>query len=229
MGKLELADRGTLFLDEIGEMSIDMQVKILRFLETREIMRVGGNETLKLDVRLIAATNRDLALAVEQEKFRKDLYYRLKVVTLKVPPLRDRSEDIPFLVWAFVRAFSVEHHKNITDITPEAMEALNRYAWPGNVRELRNVIENLVIFAKSDRIKVTDLPPELQEDKAALPANLQAAPVHFESLAMVDIEKQAILHALEKAGGNRLKAAQTLGIGLRTLQKKLKDYGMTGR
>jgi DNA-binding NtrC family response regulator len=110
MGKLELADRGTLFLDEIGEMSIDMQVKILRFLETREIMRVGGTETLKLDVRLIAATNRDLALAVEQERFRKDLYYRLKVVTLKLPPLRDRSEDIPILVWAFIRGFAVEHH-----------------------------------------------------------------------------------------------------------------------
>jgi DNA-binding NtrC family response regulator len=229
IGKLELADRGTLFLDEIGEMSIDMQVKILRFLETREIMRVGGTETLKLDVRLIAATNRDLALAVEQEKFRKDLYFRLKVVTLKVPPLRDRSEDIPILAWAFLRGFAEEHHKNITDIAAEAMEALGRYPWPGNVRELRNVIENLVIFAKGDRITVADLPPELQESKAGLPATLQGTPVQFESLAMVDIEKQAILHALEKAGGNRLKAAQTLGIGLRTLQKKLKDYGMTGR
>jgi two-component system NtrC family response regulator/two-component system response regulator HydG len=227
IGKLELADRGTLFLDEIGEMPLDMQVKILRFLETREIMRVGGGSTLKLDVRLIAATNRDLSLAVEQERFRKDLYYRLKVVTLKVPPLRDRVEDIPLLASRFVEASSQEHRKKVRGVSPEALAALIRYPWPGNVRELKNLVESLVVFAKDEEITLSDLPPEFKEESKGLPPSVTSIPV--EVLSMAAVEREAILRALERTGGNRLKASQILGIGLRTLQKKLKDYGMTER
>ncbi|PYV43141.1 MAG: hypothetical protein DMG06_11810 [Acidobacteria bacterium] len=227
IGKLELADQGTLFLDEVGEIPLDMQVKLLRFLETREIMRVGGGTPLKLDVRLIAATNCDLPAAVEQGKFRKDLYYRLKVVTLKMPPLRERVEDIPLLVSAFVKAFSQEHRKNVRAVNAEAMAVFTRYSWPGNVRELRNLIENLVVFSRGEEITLADLPSELQDSQRDFTGT--ESPALFDELSMAAVEKQAILQALEKTGGNRLKAAQILGIGLRTLQKKLKDYGMTER
>jgi DNA-binding NtrC family response regulator len=223
IGKLELAQRGTLFLDEIGEMPVDMQVKILRFLETREIMRVGGGNTLTLDVRLIAATNRDLALAVEQGRFRADLYYRLKVVSLKVPRLRERAEDIPHLVTAFIETFRREHQRDVERMSAEAMAALMRYPWPGNVRELKNLVESLVVFARGPEISLADLPVEFQN----LPAAEGVA--SLEPFSMAAVEKQAILQALEKTGGNRSKASQILGIGLRTLQKKLKDYGMTER
>jgi len=228
LGKLELADRGTLFLDEIGEMPLEMQVKLLRFLETREVMRVGGSSRLTLDVRLIAATNRDLMRAVEQQKFRVDLYYRLKVVTLVMPPLRRRAEDIPLLAAYFLAQFSEEHSRPGLQISQEAMQALGDYSWPGNVRELKNLIENLVIFSKQPVLQVADLPPEIQVPN---PSNSRDSlpPVRFEELKMSAIEKQAILQALEKTGGNRAKTAQLLGIGLRTLQTKLKEYGMTER
>jgi DNA-binding NtrC family response regulator len=228
IGKLELADRGTLFLDEIGEMPLDMQVKLLRFLETREIMRVGGASTIQLDVRLIAATNRDLAQAVEQGRFRKDLYYRLKVVTLITPPLRERPEDIPPLVWHFLETFARDHQKPTLQVSSEALEALSRYPWPGNVRELKNLLENLVVFAREPSVSISDLPAEVREVPEArdFPANATSL---FEDLNMDVIERQAIVKALEKTGGNRGKAAELLGIGLRTLQKKLKDYGMTER
>ncbi len=229
LGKLELADRGTLFLDEIGEMPLEMQVKLLRFLETREIMRVGGSSPLTLDVRLIAATNRELTQAVEQQKFRMDLYYRLKVVTLVMPPLRDRPQDIPVLVWHFLSGFTEEHQRPSFGVSPEAMQALVRYSWPGNVRELKNLIENLVIFSKQPVLQLLDLPPEVRQQPATGSAEDLQPPVRFEELNMSTIEKQAILQALEKTGGNRLRAAQLLGIGLRTLQTKLKEYGMTER
>jgi DNA-binding NtrC family response regulator len=228
LGKLELAEGGTLFLDEIGEMSLDMQVKILRFLETREIMRVGGETTLHLDVRLIAATNRDLAQAVEREKFRKDLYYRLKVVTLQVPPLRERTGDIPLLVWTFIERFAQEHHKEVEKVAPAAMEALVGYPWPGNVRELKNVIENLLIFSTKESVELSDLPAEIQ-GSCDLGTADEEFPEPFGNLAMAAVERQAILQALEKTGGDRSKAAHVLGISLRTLQRKLKEYGMTSR
>jgi DNA-binding NtrC family response regulator len=229
LGKLELANHGTLFLDEIGEMPLDMQVKLLRFLETREIMRVGGASRVQLDVRLIAATNRDLEQAVEQEKFRKDLYYRLKVVTLPIPPLRERRADIPLLAWYFLETFAREHDKPTPEISAEAMDVLVRYSWPGNVRELRNLIENLVVFARQPNLTPSDLPAELREAaKTGATAESKALGL-FEDLNMDVIERQAIVRALERTGGNRGKAAELLGIGLRTLQKKLKDYGMTER
>jgi transcriptional regulator with PAS, ATPase and Fis domain len=228
LGKLELAEGGTLFLDEIGEMPLDMQVKLLRFLETREIMRVGGETTLHLDVRLMAATNRDLPQAVEQEKFRKDLYYRLKVVTLQVPPLRERTGDIPLLVWTFIERFAQEHHKRVEKVAPAAMEALMHYPWPGNVRELKNVIENLLVFSTKESIEMSDLPPEIRSSSDLGTAGGQP-PAPFGHLAMAAVEKQAILQALGKTGGDRSKTAQILGISLRTLQRKLKEYGMTSR
>jgi DNA-binding NtrC family response regulator len=226
LGKLELADRGTLFLDEIGEMPLEMQVKLLRFLETREIMRVGASTPITLDVRLIAATNRDLAQAVEQQKFRVDLYYRLKVVTLVMPPLRERPEDIPHLLWHFMGKFAEEHQRPALEVSSEAMEALVRYSWPGNVRELRNLIENLVIFSKQPVVQLADLPPEIKQPPDA---GKDSPSVRFEDLNISTIERQAILQALQRTGGNRLKTAQLLGIGLRTLQTKLKEYGMTER
>jgi len=229
LGKLELANHGTLFLDEIGEMPLDMQVKLLRFLETREIMRVGGASRVQLDVRLIAATNRDLEQAVEQEKFRKDLYYRLKVVTLSIPPLRERRADIPLLAWYFLETFAREHDKPTPEISPEAMDVLVRYSWPGNVRELRNLIENLVVFARQPNLVLSDLPTELGEAAETGDIAESKAQGLFEDLNMDVIERQAIVRALEKTAGNRGKAAELLGIGLRTLQKKLKDYGMTER
>jgi DNA-binding NtrC family response regulator len=235
-GKLELAEKGTLFLDEIGEMPLDMQVKLLRFLETREFMRVGGTAQIKLDVRVIAATNRDLVKAVEQGSFRQDLYYRLKVVTLHIPPLRERQEDIPLLVWSFIKAFSQEHQKPIQAILPEVMGHLKEYPWPGNVRELRNLMESMVVFARGETIGLNDLPAEIiasEKAKAgqAPPARSEGDSIETsaEVLSMAEIEKQAILQALAKTGGNRMKAAQLLGIGLRTLQSKLKEYGMTSR
>lgn len=228
VGKLELADRGTLFLDEIGEMPLDMQVKLLRFLETREIMRVGGASRVQLDVRLIAATNRDLEQAVGREKFRKDLYYRLKVVTLAMPPLRERREDVRLLVWHFLKSLAEEHHKPVLEILPEALEALTQYSWPGNVRELRNLIENLVVFAQQPSIALSDLPPEIRQAVGSQTAPGKDTSL-FESLNMDVIERRAIVKALEKTGGNRGRAAELLGMGLRTLQKKLKDYGMTER
>jgi DNA-binding NtrC family response regulator len=229
LGKLELADHGTLFLDEIGEMPLDMQVKLLRFLETREIMRVGGASRVQLDVRLIAATNRDLEQAVEQDKFRKDLYYRLKVVTLLIPPLRERRADIPLLAWYFLETFAREHDKRTPEISPEAMDVLVRYSWPGNVRELKNLIENLVVFARQPNLALSDLPAELREAAETSDATESRTQGLFEDLNMDVIERHAIVRALEKTGGNRGKAAELLGIGLRTLQKKLKDYGMTER
>jgi DNA-binding NtrC family response regulator len=190
-------------------------------------MRVGGSLPLTLDVRLIAATNRELTQAVEQQKFRTDLYYRLKVVTLVMPPLRERTEDIPLLVWHFLARFAEEHQRPV--LMSLALQALVRYSWPGNVRELKNLIENLVIFSKQPVLQLPDLPPEVRQQPATVSAKDSQLPARFEELNMSTIEKQAILQALEKTSGNRLRAAQLLGIGLRTLQTKLKEYGMTER
>lgn len=219
IGKLELASGGTLFLDEIGEMSADLQVKLLRFLELREIMRVGGDETIRLDVRLVAATHRDLAQAVESGQFRPDLFYRLKVVSIALPPLRERKEDIPLLIHEFLRQFNVEHGKPVERLSAEALDVLLRYDWPGNIRELRNVVENLVIFARSTEIDVEDLPTELFAEEKQSVSSLGIMP-------MAELERKAILEALERNEGNRLKTALDLGIGLRTLQRKLKEYGV---
>jgi DNA-binding NtrC family response regulator len=240
VGKFELADGGTLFLDEIGELPLDVQVKLLRVLEQRDFMRVGGTETISVDLRLIAATNQDLEVAVEEGRFRNDLYYRLKVVTLKIPPLRDRREDIPLLANHFLALFAEENGRPGMRFTPTAMRTLVSTRWEGNVRELRNLVESLVVLAPEDEVRLEDLPPEYQEpasvgtaagDRAGIGGDEPAAEGLGvgDEMTMDEIERRAILNALEKTGGNRTQAAELLGIGLRTLQRKLKEYRMAGK
>jgi DNA-binding NtrC family response regulator len=231
VGKFELADQGTLFLDEIGELPLEMQVKLLRVLEQREFMRVGGSETIKVDIRLVAATNQDLEARVEDGRFRSDLFYRLKVVTLKIPPLRDRVEDIPLLANHFLQSFGRENQRESMRFDPAAMKVLTAARWEGNVRELRNLVESLVILTPHDEIRREDLPPEYLAGGTLEPAGREggaetgaAAPILESGLTMEEIERRAILAALDKTGGNRTQAAEMLGIGLRTLQRKLKDY-----
>lgn len=234
VGKFELADKGTLFLDEIGELPLEMQVKLLRVLEQREFMRVGGTETIHVDIRLIAATNADLASAVDQGKFRQDLYYRLKVVTLRIPPLRERRDDIPLLAGHFLRTFGKENGREAMRFSTEAMRSLSSAPWDGNVRELRNLVESLVVLAPSDEIGVEHLPDEYRsggdrsDEAAATPSGSEAPLAGERPLTMDEIERRAILSALERSGGNRTQAAEALGIGLRTLQRKLKEYGVAG-
>jgi DNA-binding NtrC family response regulator len=232
-GKFELADGGTLFLDEIGELPLEMQVKLLRVLEQREFMRVGGSETIRVDIRVIAATNSDLETAVEEGRFRSDLYYRLKVVTLKVPPLRDRREDIPLLLRHFLAIFAAENGREGMHFGADAMRILVEARWDGNVRELRNLVESLAVLAPNALIGVNELPgeyrpPSLPSDASEAAAELPDAGDGTD-LTMDEIERRAILGALEKTGGNRTQAAQLLGIGLRTLQRKLKDYRVAGK
>ncbi len=234
VGKFELADKGTLFLDEIGELPLEMQVKLLRVLEQREFMRVGGTETIRVDIRLIAATNADLAAAVDQGKFRQDLYYRLKVVTLRIPPLRERREDIPLLAGHFLRTFAKENGREAMRFSTEAMRALSAAPWDGNVRELRNLVESLVVLTPSDEIGLEHLPDEYRaggvraDEGATAPPLSEGLPAGERPLTMDEIERRAILSALERSGGNRTQAAEALGIGLRTLQRKLKEYGVAG-
>jgi len=233
IGKFELADKGTLFLDEIGELPLEMQVKLLRVLETREFMRVGGTDTIKVDIRLIAATNADLEVAVEQGAFRNDLYYRLKVVTLRIPPLRERREDIPLLANHFVTTFGKENDREGMRFAPDAMRALVNAKWEGNVRELRNVVESLVVLTPTTEIRVSDLPEDLRRlDGGEIAPGAASAPLAPSApgaaLTMDEIERRAILAALDRTGGNRTQAAEMLGIGLRTLQRKLKEYKVAG-
>ncbi len=227
IGKIESAAAGTLFLDEISELSPDLQVKLLRVLEERKITRVGGNEEIAVDFRLVAATNRDLEEEVAAGRFRQDLYYRLKVVTIAIPPLRERREDIAPLVSHFVERFNAELGREVRRVAPELLAALRDYDWPGNVRELRNVVENMVLFARGDTLTLADLPTELRIGKDR--GMVRAAPLEagWTPRTMEEIEKEAILRTLELTGGHRAKAANLLGIGLRTLQRKLKDYGIT--
>ncbi len=226
IGKFELAHRGTLFLDEISELYPELQVKLLRVLEERQIMRVGGSDLIDVDFRLVAATNRDLEKEVADGRFREDLYYRLKVVTLRIPPLRERTGDIPQLAEHFVALFCQEHGKAPKRWAPGALEILCRYPWPGNVRQLKNAMESLVVFHQGDEITPADLPVELREAAGGVVAG-GGGPVQSvasEPRTMADIERSAILETLGLTGGHRAKAADILGIGLRTLQRKLKEY-----
>jgi len=218
-GRFELADGGTLFLDEIGDLPPSIQVKLLRFLQEAEFERVGGTKTMKVDVRIISATNKDLEQLVREEKFREDLFYRLKVVTIEVPPLRERKDDIPLLVEHSLKKFSEIHNKNLRGTTPEAMNVIRSYNWPGNIRELMNCIESSVVMSIGDKLDVDSLPPFLtirqdEYDRGKPAANL------------FEIEKKAILEALKETDGNKSEAARLLGIGLRTLYRKLEQYGV---
>jgi len=232
VGRIEQAHGGTLFLDEVSEMPPDLQVKFLRVLEEKRVTPVGGNESRDVDFRLVAATNRDLAKEIEAGRFRQDLYYRLSVVTVEIPPLRDRKDDIPLLVERFRDVFTREHGRPVSGVTAAALSALVGYAWPGNVRELKNVVESAVLFAAGPKIDVADLPPAIRAgapegaDPSSEDAGGQSAPatVGLVGKTMADIEREAILTALQASGGNRRRAAEMLDIGLRTLQRKLKEY-----
>jgi DNA-binding NtrC family response regulator len=232
IGKFELADGGTLFLDEIGELPLEMQVKLLRVLEEREFMRVGGTETIRVDIRLVAATNQDLEAMVERGRFRNDLYYRLKVVTLTIPPLKERDGDVRLLANHFLDEFAKENGRESMSFTPEVMAALIGARWVGNVRELRNLVESLVVLAPGDEIQLADLPEEYRRPGAAGPVPptfVEKDRENGQTLTMEEVERRAILDALEKTGSNRTQAADLLGIGLRTLQRKIKEYRMAGK
>ena len=224
IGKFEVAHRGTLFLDEISELSPALQVKLLRVLEERKIMRVGGSELIDVDFRLVAATNRSLEEMVEEEKFREDLYYRLKVVTLRIPPLRERYGDLALLSEHFLKLFCEEHGKPEMHLGGGALEAMGRYGWPGNVRQLRNALESVVIFHPGGEIAAESLPPEIREATRVSGNHAAVQPLIGPPRTMDEIERQAILETLERTQGHRADAARMLGIGLRTLQRKLKDY-----
>ena len=222
IGLIERASGGTLFLDEISELSPDLQVKLLRVLEERHIMRVGGATQIPVDFRLVAATNRDLAMWVEDGRFRQDLFYRLKVVELSIPPLRERREDIPLFVQHFLEFFNKEIDRHVHGVHPAVLTSLKRHPWPGNVRELRNLIESMVLFARGDEITLEDLPPE---HRAPTTVPVTADSGDWQPRRMADIEREAILRTVAHTGGHRARAADLLEIGLRTLQRKLKDYG----
>ena len=230
IGKFELADKGTLFLDEISELYPELQVKLLRVLEERQVMRVGGGEMIDLDFRLVAATNRDLEKEVEEGRFREDLYYRLKVVTLEIPPLRERLADLPLLAEHFLQELSERDDRPQLQLSPEALVALARHPWPGNVRQLRNLLESVAVFHPGGEIGVEDLPAEFQGRSQAATGGV-ATPVQppfGRPRTMAEIERQAILETLELTNGKRTEAAKILGIGLRTLQRKLKEYRQQG-
>jgi len=224
IGKFELAHRGSLFLDEISELYPELQVKLLRVLEERQVMRVGGSELIDVDFRLIAATNRDLEKEVADGRFREDLYYRLKVVTLRIPPLRERPSDVPPLLEHFLVQFCQEHGKPPKTLSAEALELLSRYPWPGNVRELKNVMESVVVFHQDGEVTLNDLPPEIRDSSTLSTSGTPVQSVVGEPRTMADIERQAILETLGRTAGHRARAADILGIGLRTLQRKLKEY-----
>jgi DNA-binding NtrC family response regulator len=225
-GKFELAKGGTLFLDEIGNLPLPGQAKLLRALEQKQITRVGGISMIPVDVRIIAATNVVLSQATREGKFREDLFYRLNVFILELPPLRERKEDIPLLVENFLHRFAQQQRKNIREISPEAMELLLNYHWPGNVRELRNVLERAIILAE-DSIRPEHLPNFSGSTPSPSLSSLSTLPFsEAKDKVLSDLEKEYILQALAKSGGNKAKAARALNINYRTLYEKMKKYGI---
>ena len=238
-GRFELADGGTLFLDEIAEIPSAMQVKLLRALQVGEFERVGGVRTIRVDARVIAATNRDLQKLIEQNRFRDDLYYRLNVVPISLPALRDRKDDIPLLANAFLEKFNKRLQRQSRGITKEALEVLTSYHWPGNIRELENVIERTLLFAESEILDVADLPEELRQNAAQSggaktrlenpSAPLDAAVASMKEIvkqATVEIERDLIQKALDETGGNITRAARLLRISRKGLQNKMKEFGL---
>ena len=231
IGIFEQSDEGTLFLDEIGEMASEAQVRLLRVLEEGEFTRVGGSQPIRVDVRVLAATNKDLETAVNNREFRADLFHRINVFRLRVPPLRERVEDIPLLANHFVQEITRRHGKIIANIDLEAMEYLTQQEWHGNVRELRNTIETAVILSTSETITLADLSTDFFQSPTSIPTQTTSGQSSLDSegfghvgMTMEELEKEAIIRALKETSGNRAKAADMLGIGVRTLYRKLESY-----
>jgi two-component system response regulator HydG len=243
-GRFEYADGGTLFLDEIGDMPLTMQAKLLRVLQDREITRLGSNEPIKVDVRFIAATNRDLAAALREKTFREDLYYRIRGAVIELPPLRHRREDIPLLISHMVMRYAEKHSKQIEGMDTDARNALVAFHWPGNVRELEQTVESMIALAlaQGPRLTLADVPAYISgaaasatstaggaSSTAIVPVSQMAGPSTAITLAgmnLADLERKAIEETLASVNGNREQAAKILGIGERTLYRKLKDYGL---
>jgi DNA-binding NtrC family response regulator len=217
IGRFEQAQGGTLFLDEIGEIDATIQVKLLRFLGERTFERVGSNKTLTADVRLVAATNKNLEELVKAGKFREDLFFRLRVVEIELPPLRERAGDIPLLAQGFLREFAKENGKPVNEFTPDALECLMQFSWPGNVRELRTAIEHAVVLSRGERIARRDLPPFVRNGSA--PAETKF--LQGNDLTVKEVEKQLIVRALKETNGNRTRAAKKIGMSRRTFHRKL--------
>jgi two-component system response regulator HydG len=220
-GRFEQADGGTLFLDEVSEINPQVQVKLLRFLQEREFERVGGNETLHVDVRIVAATNRDLKQLVEEGKFREDLYYRLNVVRLEVPPLRARPSDVALLAEHFLRQYAEENEKGIHGFTQRAVDALLAHPWPGNVRELQNAVEQAVVLCESGTVDAEDLPI------APAPTEIDPLKMMIPGITLAELERYAILKTLEACGGSPTRAAAILGVSRRTIQYRLQEWGLS--
>ena len=223
-GQFEIADRGTLFLDEIGDLSVAMQAKLLRALQEKEVMRVGATRSIKVDVRVIAATNRDLEAMVKDNRFREDLYYRLNIIPITIPPLRNRRDDIAPLVEFFVAKHSVGSQRKIRGLTPSARNLIMNYSWPGNVRQLESAIERAILLAEGDEINVEDLPLEIrQEGTPAAAFNFKLPP---EGISFEELERSLITQAMEQTNWNITRAAKLLGLSFRTLQYRLEKFGM---
>jgi two-component system response regulator HydG len=223
-GIFEIADKGTILLDEIGDMPLSMQAKLLRFLEDGLVTPVGTHKTVKVDVRIISATNRDLTSLIDENKFRQDLYFRIKGVSVTLPSLRERTEDISDLIDYFLREAATEVGSEVSNITDSALAILRNYDWPGNIRQLRNCIRTMVVMCDHDTLDVQDIPPEIHRIRQLSAGTRTSASLGGVSLN--DLEKQAIQETLAKTGGNREKAAKILGIGERTLYRKIKEYNL---
>jgi transcriptional regulator with PAS, ATPase and Fis domain len=229
-GLLEVADGGTVFLDEIGDMPLAIQPKLLRVLETRSFKRVGGTRDIQVNIRVIAASNRDMGKAVGEGQFREDLYYRLNVFPVEIPPLRNRRDDIPVLTEYFMEQYNLTLKKNVTGFTREAIELLRAYSWPGNIRELKNLVERVVVLARGPLIGVEMLPPEISGRSAApVAARSAGAPPSKEGLmrSLEDVEREHIRSVLQAEENNRSSTARVLGISRSTLIEKLKKYGIS--
>jgi len=223
-GQFEIADRGTLFLDEIGDLNISMQAKILRALQEREIMRVGATRTIKVDVRAIAATNRDLEAMVKDGRFREDLYYRLNIIPITIPPLRNRRDDIPRLVDFFVAKHSASASRQIRGLTAGARNLIMTYSWPGNVRQLESAIERAILLCEGNEIEVEDLPVEMRQE--GTPAGAFDFKLPPEGISFEDVERSLITQAMEQTNWNITRAAKLLGLSFRTLQYRLEKFGL---
>lgn len=222
-GRFEHADGGTLFLDEIGDMPADMQAKLLRALEYGEVVRLGSNEPIQVDVRIVSATNKNLLQMTQEKTFREDLYYRLNGISLQIPPLRERREDIPLLIHYFLQQAAERLGREIDGIDPQAQQYLTSYGWPGNVRELRKVIERMVVLSTGSKLTVESLPPEI---KPANPAEPMGGMGNLVGISLEQAEVELIRNTLKHTNGNREQAAKILGIGERTLYRKIKDYNL---